>query len=611
MCGIVGYIGEKNSVPILMEGLKRLEYRGYDSAGIGCLIKGKMKVIKKEGKIANLEAILPENLYSNIGIAHTRWATHGGVNDANAHPQLGNKGKVAVVHNGIIDNYSFLKKILQGEGNIFKSDTDTEVIAHLIEKYLELLKDPEAAVKKALSQLEGTYGLVVLFSEFPELIIGARNGSPLVVGVGENEMFLASDVNAIVSYTKQVIYVDDRETILLKKDSYRTTDVKNLVVDKVIEEIEWEYEEAKKGEFSHFMLKEIFEQPDSISRTFGGGGRLLPDFGTAKLGGLNMDKRDFFDVRRIEIIAMGTAYYAGMVGAYLLESLARVPAKAEIASELRYRNPIVEKENLYFSVSQSGETADTLAAMREIQNRGGNVLGICNMVGSTIARESNGGIYIHAGPEMAVASTKAFTSQITAFILISLYIGRMRDLSLSMGKSIIKELQEIPDKMRRVLSMSEDIKKIARKYKDYKNFLFLGRGINFPIALEGALKLKEISYIHAEGFSAGDIKHGPIALVSEETPSVFIAAKGETYEKVLSNMQEIKARKGKVIAVTNFDDGRLSDIADDIIKVPESSEIFSPLITVIPLQLFSYYIAESLGRNVDRPRNLAKSVTVE
>ena len=611
MCGIVGYVGKKNAIPILMEGLKRLEYRGYDSAGIGYIQKGKMKVIKREGKVALLEEKIPEGLTAETGIAHTRWATHGGVTEANAHPQVGNNGKVAVVHNGIIDNYDFLKKMLIAEGNKFSSETDTEVIAHLIEKNLAQGNDPESAVKKTLTLLEGTYGIAVLFADHPDVLIGARNGSPLVVGVGENEMFLASDVNAIAGYTRQVVYLEDRETVLLKKDFYKTTDVANLVVNKSVEEIEWEYEECQKGEFPHYMLKEIFEQPESLKRAFGSGGRLLPDYGTAKLGGLNMEKREFFDVKRICIMGMGTAYHASMIGSYLLETLARVPSVPEIASELRYRNPIVEKETLYFAVSQSGETADTLSAMREIQNKGGKVLGICNMVGSTIARESNGGVYIHAGPEFSVASTKAFIGQVATFILLSILIGRMRDLSLTKGKELIRELQEIPAKMTQILNYKDKIKQIAEKYKKYNNFIYLGRGINYPVAMEGALKLKEISYVHAEGFSAGDIKHGPIALVSEEVPSLIIAVKGDTYEKVLGNIQEIKARNGKVIILTNYDDGRIGQIADDLILVPETSEIFSPLLTVIPLQLFAYFMADLLGRNVDRPRNLAKSVTVE
>jgi len=609
MCGIIGYVGKRKALPILMEGLKRLEYRGYDSAGIGVANRNKIRLHKKAGKISALESILPKTVAGNTGIAHTRWATHGSVNDTNAHPQTAAKGKIAVVHNGIIDNYQQLKSMLQKEGHTFVSETDTEVIAHLIEKFIN--GDLEDAVKQALSHLEGTYGLIALFSDHPDKLVAARNGSPLVVGVGEKEMFVASDPNAVIAHTRQVIYLEDRETVLLQKDSYKTTNTENFVVDKTIEEIDWDLGEIEKGNYTHFMLKEIFEQPESIERSYGGGGRLLPDFGTAKLGGLNIEKQAYFDINRIIIIGMGTAYFAAMIGAYLLENLTRIPSIAEQASELRYRNAIVEKNSLYLAVTQSGETADTLAAMREIQNRGGHVLGICNSVGSTIARESNGGVYIHAGPEIAVASTKAFTSQITVFLLLSLMIGRMRNIPLSEGKQLISELTAIPEMVRSILKKHGEIKTLAAKYKKYGNFLFLARGINFPIAMEGALKLKEISYIHAEGFSAGDIKHGPIALVNKNIPVLFIAVKGETYEKVLGNIEEIRARKGKTIVITNFTDGRLEKLADDIVFVPETTECFSPLLTVVPLQLFAYYMAAALGRDIDQPRNLAKTVTVE
>jgi glucosamine--fructose-6-phosphate aminotransferase (isomerizing) len=609
MCGIVGYVGEKNSVPILMEGLKRLEYRGYDSAGIGCIVRGKLKVMKKEGHLANLERVLPDGLSSTVGIGHTRWATHGGVNDANAHPQVGAKGKVAVVHNGIIDNYLPLKKKLVEDGVTFSSDTDTEVIAQLAARFLETGHDPEKAVRETLLLVHGTYGLVFLFTDYPDMIIGARNGSPLVVGVGDGEMFLASDANAIVHHTRQVTYMDDGETVILTRDGFRTKDLRDT--DKRIEEIEWVADDTGKNGYQDYMLKEIFEQPESVARTLGGGGRLVPEFGNAKLGGLNLERRDFFDIRRVEIIAMGTAYHAGMIGAYLLETIARIPARAEIACELRCRNPIVEKETLYFSVSQSGETADTLIAQREIRGKGGRVLGVVNMVGSTLARESDGGVYIHAGQEMAVASTKAFTSQVMGFVLITLTFARMRDLSLSDGKTLVKEISQVPQLMRRVLDGAEEIRRIARKYRDARTFLFLGRGPSYPVALEGALKLKEIAYIFSEGMSAGDVKHGPIALVSEETPVVIVAVKGDNLDKTISGMEEIKARNGRVIAVTNVDDERISRIAEDVIRVPETREALSPLLTVIPLQLLAYYIAVELKRNVDRPRNLAKSVTVE
>ncbi len=611
MCGIVGYVGPKNSVPILMEGLKRLEYRGYDSSGIGYVARGKLKVLKKEGHLAELEKILPDGLSSNVGIGHTRWATHGGVSDVNAHPQVGGKGKVAVVHNGIIDNYSQLKKKLIEEGATFSSETDTEVIAQLAAKFLSAGLDPEQAVRETLALVQGTYGLVFLFADHPELIIGARNGSPLVVGVGDGEMFLASDANAIVRHTRQVVYMNDGETVTLTRDGFRTRDLRNAEVDKRIERIDWNAEDTGKDGYHDYMLKEIFEQPESVARAFGDGGRLVPEFGNAKLGGLNLERRDFFDIKRVEILAMGTAYHAGLIGAYLLETLARIPARAEIACELRTRNPIVEKETLYFAVSQSGETLDTLMAMREIRNKGGRVMGVINMVGSTIARESDGGVYVHGGPEIAVASTKAFTSQVMSFALIALMFARMRDLSLAEGKALVKEIMTIPQLIRRTLDNAEEIRRIALKYRDAKAFMFLGRGPSYPIALEGALKLKEVAYIFSEGMSAGDVKHGPIALVNKDTPVVMIAVKGDNMDKTIGGMEEIRARKGRVIAVTNSDDERIARIADDVIRVPETREALSPILTVIPLQLLAYYIGVGLEHNVDRPRNLAKSVTVE
>ena len=609
MCGIVGYIGKRNGAPYLIEGLKRLEYRGYDSAGIAYLQRSKIKVIKKQGKIANLEKVLPETLSTHVGIAHTRWATHGEVNDINAHPHLSMNAKVAVIHNGIIDNYASIKKSLEKEGYVFQSQTDTEVLANLIEKHLK--DNPEQAMQDALHQITGTYGIAVLFKDFPDCLIGARNGSPLVLGLGQEEMFLASDPNAILGHTRQAVYLDDGEIVVLTHNDYKILTLENKEVHKTVEKIEWAAEEMDKGPFQHFMLKEIFEQPEAVQRAYAHGGRLVPGFGTAKLGGLNLSSSELLQVKQIRLIAMGTAYYAAMIGAYLLESLARLPAVAEQGAELRYRNPVVEKDCLYLAVSQSGETIDVLGAMKEIQNRGARVLGICNMVGSTIARESNGGVYIHAGPEIAVASTKAFTSQITILLLLALLLGRMKHLPLSQGKQLIQELVQVPDKMQQILARSAEIRAIALKYKDAKNMLYLGRGINYPVALEGALKLKEISYIHAEGFAAGDIKHGPLALVCAETPSVFILARGETHDKVIANIQEVKARKGRVLVVSNFMDPRLETLADDLILVPETREELSPLLTVIPLQLMAYYIAAALGRDIDQPRNLAKSVTAE
>lgn len=609
MCGIVGYIGKQDGVPFLVEGLKRLEYRGYDSAGLGYVYRGKIEIIKKEGKIAVLESHLPKKFSARLGIAHTRWATHGGVNDINAHPHLSNNGKVALVHNGIIDNYNSLKKSLEKAGYQFHSETDSEVLVNLIEK--ELNGNPEKAARNALKQVTGTYGIAVIFRDFPDRLICARNGSPLVLGIGHGEMFVASDVNAVLGHTHQAVYLEDGELAVLSHSNYRTTTLENLKVEKEIEEITWEPEEMDKGDFPHFMLKEIHEQPEAVQRAFGGGGRLVPEFGTAKLGGLNMSTQELLAVKQVRIIGMGTAFYAAYIGSYLLEFLARVPAIAENGSELRYRNPIVGDDCLYLAVSQSGETADTIAAVKEIQHRGGRVLGICNVVGSTVARESNGGVYIHAGPEIAVASTKAFTSQITILLLLALLLGRMKHLSLSHGKEIIQEFLNVPERMKQVLEKGKEIREIAEKYKHAEDFIFLGRGINYPVALEGALKLKELSYVHAEGFSGGDMKHGPIALISPKTPSLFVVAKGETHEKMIGNIQEVKARRGKVIVVANYEDPRIEELADDLIIVPETREILSPLLTTLPLQLFAYYMALALERDIDKPRNLAKSVTVE
>ncbi len=609
MCGIVGYIGKQNGIPFLIEGLKRLEYRGYDSAGLGYFYRGKIKVIKKEGKIDVLEGQIPQNLSARIGIGHTRWATHGGVNDVNAHPHLSTNGKVALVHNGIIDNHAALKKGLLGEGFGFQSETDSEILANLIEKHLN--GEPDQAVRAALKQITGTYGIVALFRDFPDRLVCARNGSPLVLGIGQGAMLVASDVNAVLGHTQQAIYLEDGELAILSPNNYLTTTLEDIKVEKRIEEITWRAEEIDKGNYAHFMLKEINEQPDAVQRAYGSGGRLLPDFGTTKLGGLNMSTQELLTVRHVRMIGMGTAYYAGMIGSFLLESLARVAAVAEKGSELRYRNPVVSGDCLYLAISQSGETADTLGAIKEVKNRGGRVLGICNVVGSTIARECDGGVYIHAGPEIAVASTKAFTSQITILLLLSLLMGRMRHLPLYEGKNLVRELTAIPGKMEEILQKKDEIQRLAIKYRRAENFMFLGRGINYPVALEGALKLKEISYIHGEGFSAGDIKHGPIALIGPETPSLFIVTKGANYEKTINNIQEVKARQGKTILVTNCEDPSLEDLADDMIVVPETREELSPFLTVIPLQLFAYYMAIALNKDVDQPRNLAKSVTVE
>ena len=607
MCGVIGYCGPKAAAPILIEGLKRLEYRGYDSAGICVGNEGALSVIKASGKIADLDVRVPEELPGTFGIGHTRWATHGEVNDINAHPHVDPSGKVALVHNGIIENYQALKEKMEEEGYRFQTETDSEIIAYLIADLYD--GDLEKAVKRTCSLLKGTYGILVVHADEPEHIVGARNGSPLVLGIGEGEMFLASDVTAILAHTKQVIYLEDGEVCSITADSYTTTDLRDRAVDKQIDFITWELEEMEKNGYETFMEKEIHEQPESIKRAMQG--RLDREYATGKLGGLNMSRRELLDVERVKIIAAGTSYHAGLVASYLLESVARIPCTAELASELRYRNPIVERNTVYFAISQSGETADTLYAMRELQRKGARVLGICNVVGSTIPRESDGGVYIHSGPEIAVASTKAFTSQITALYLVTLILGRMRHLSVEQGLSFITALERLPAQLTEILTRAETIKAVADRYAGAPDFLFLGRGINYPVALEGALKLKEISYIHAEGYSAAEIKHGPIALINEETPSLFIVPDDSLRDKVISNMKEVKARKGPVIALAVDGDEEVGRIADDTIYVPHTNELFYPFLMVVPLQLLAYYCAIKLDRNVDQPRNLAKSVTVE
>ena len=607
MCGIVGYCGTKNASSILLEGLKRLEYRGYDSAGICIGTADKLNIVKCKGKIKDLKAIVPQDFPGTYGIGHTRWATHGGVNDINAHPHVDSSGKIAIVHNGIIENFQVLKNKLAGEGHVFHTDTDSEVIAHLIEKFYS--GDLEKAVREAVLLLKGTYGIVCVHADEPGRMIGARNGSPLVLGVGENEMFLGSDVTAMMAYTKQVVYIEDGEIVDVNARGFRTSDHADREITKAVDHIDWELQQIEKDGFPTFMEKEIFEQPESIQRCMSG--RIERELATGHLGGLNLTNRELLDIERIKIIAAGTSYHAGMVAAYLLESMARIPATAELASEVRYRNPLVERNSLYFAVSQSGETADTLYAMRELQRKGARVLGICNVVGSTIPRESDGGVYIHSGPEIAVASTKAFTSQLMAFYIFSLFMARMRDMSFETGNKLVEGMLAIPEKVNQVLEQKENIRNLAIKYARAEDFLFLGRGIHYPVALEGALKLKEISYIHAEGYSAAEIKHGPIALINEQTPSLCIVSDDRLHDKVISNMKEIKARQGKVIALAVEGDREVMSIADDTILVPRTHELLYPFLMVVPLQLFSYYCALELGRNVDQPRNLAKSVTVE
>ena len=607
MCGIVGYSGKQISSEVLLQGLRRLEYRGYDSAGIAVAEGSGLRVIKRTGKIKTLREAVPAGIGEGYGIGHTRWATHGGVTEINAHPHTSADGKIAICHNGIIENYLALKEKLIKEGFEFTTETDSEVIAHLIA--FNYTGDIVRAVQTSIPLLKGTYGIVCIHADEPGRIVGARNGSPLVIGVGEGEMFLASDTTAVLAYTKQAVYMEDGEIVVIDPSGFTILDRTNQEVQKRIDTISWELEQMEKDGYQHFMEKEIREQGLSIKRAFQG--RTNGEAGTAHLGGLNMTPGELLNLERVKIIAAGTSYYAGLVGAQLLESVARIPATAELSSEIRYRNPIVEKNSLHFAVSQSGETIDTLFALRELQRKGAKVLGICNAVGSTIARESDGGTYIHSGPEIAVASTKAFTSQITVFYLFTLLIARMRHMSWEEGLEYIEALESIPAKVEQVLKASDAIRKVAEKYADAKNFLFMGRGINYPVALEGALKLKEISYIHAEGYSSAEIKHGPIALINEETPSVFIVPDDHLRDKIISNMKEVKARKGKVIALAVEGDTEVAEIADDCIFVPRTHHLFYPYVMVVPLQLFAFYIALKLGRDVDQPRNLAKSVTVE
>ncbi len=607
MCGIVGYCGPRAVSDVLIEGLRRLEYRGYDSAGISVTDGSEFTTVKKKGKIKDLAQAIEEPITGLAGIGHTRWATHGEVTDTNAHPHVDDTGKVVIVHNGIIENYEVLKTRLMSKGHVFATQTDSEVIAHLIADYYD--GDLEKALLEVLPILKGTYGLAVMHRDEPGKIVGVRNGSPLVLGVGEGEMFLASDVTAILQYTRNAIYFNDGDLVSITKDGYKTFDLNNNEVSKHIEEINWEINQIEKDGFSHFMEKEIFEQVESIKRAFTG--RLNRDSATGHLGGLDMEPRDLLQVQRVKIIAAGTSYYASMIGAYLIERIARIPAAAELSSEVRYKNPIVEANTLYFAVSQSGETADTLYAMRELQRKGARVLGICNVVGSTIARESNGGVYLHSGPEIAVASTKAFTSQLTIFYIFTLILARMRHMGVEDGLDFINALEQVPAKISEILTKTDELRALAMKYYRSANFLFLGRGLNYAVAMEGALKLKEISYIHAEGFSAAEIKHGPIALINETTPSLFIVPNDALREKVISNMKEVKARKGKLIAFAVEGDDEVAGIADDVFFVPKAHELMYPFLMVVPAQVFAYYCAMDLGRDVDQPRNLAKSVTVE
>ncbi len=610
MCGIVGYIGNRNSIPVIIEGLKRLEYRGYDSAGVGLLSGNNLHIVKNKGKVSQLEKRL-EGLEAvcTVGVGHTRWATHGQPNEINSHPHPNADGSIAVVHNGIIENYQTLKKGLIKLGYTFTSDTDTEVFSHLIDSFLQRGHSIFKATRLALNEVEGTYGLVVISKNEPDRLIAARKGSPLVLGIGEGENLIASDVSALIAHTKQVVYLGDGEIAEVFHDKFCTRTIFDEEILKEIHEVNMTLEEIDKGGYPTFMLKEIMEQAESVTNSMRG--RLLFEEGGAKLGGLIDVVDKLAQAKRIVITACGTSWHAGLVAEYMFEQFLRVPTEVEYASEFRYRNPIISPEDVIFFISQSGETADTLAAMKESQQRGALCLGVCNVVGSSIARDSDAGVYIHAGPEIGVASTKAFTGQLTVFALITLLVARRKGMSLADGQAFVTEFNTIPDKIRQILQLNDHIEKIAEEFKDAKNFLYLGRGYNFPVALEGALKLKEISYIHAEGYPAAEMKHGPIALVDENMPVVFIAPKDSTYDKIISNVEEIRARKGRVIAIASEHDETIEKYTDYVIRIPDTIRILMPILTVIPLQLLAYHVAMKKGLNVDQPRNLAKSVTVE
>ncbi|MGW3042421.1 glutamine--fructose-6-phosphate transaminase (isomerizing) [Kitasatospora sp. NPDC001159] len=608
MCGIVAYIGPKDATPFLLEGLARLEYRGYDSAGVAVTGRtGGIKLRKVKGRVADLAAAVPARFKGTTGIGHTRWATHGVPSDANAHPHLDNAERIAVVHNGIIENADELRAKLTAEGAVFRSETDTEVLSHLIAAHAAEGVELEDAVRAALGRVVGTYGIAVLDAEQPDRIVVARNGSPIVLGIGEKEMFVASDVSAMVRYTRQVVHLEDGELATVRADGFRTFTADARTTHRQPSTVDWEIDSYDTAGYEHFLLKEINEQPSSVERTLSG--RLDERFSTAHLGGLNLDARELREIRRVKILGCGSAYYAGEMGAQLIEELARIPAHSEPASEFRYRNPVIEADTLYVAVSQSGETYDTLAAVQEIKRKGGRVLGVVNTVGSAIARECDGGIYLHAGPEVSVASTKAFTSTVVAFALLALHFGRIHDLSPADGRRIVSALQALPDQIRAILDQSDAIAELAAEYADSSGMMFIGRVRGYPVAREGAQKLKEISYVHAEAYPASELKHGPLALISPELPTVALVPDDELLDKNLTTLGEIKARHGRVIAVAHRRPEE--KLADHCILVPKSEPELDPLLLNIPLQLLAYHAAVALKRDVDKPRNLAKSVTVE
>jgi glucosamine--fructose-6-phosphate aminotransferase (isomerizing) len=609
MCGIVAYVGSKGCQNLLIEGIKRLEYRGYDSSGIATIHKGKLSVVRAVGRVANLEDKLEAmgGLPGNVGMVHTRWATHGGVTDVNAHPHQDDKVGIAVVHNGIIENYASLKKLLEEKGHTFSSQTDTEVLAMLIGELYE--GDLEAAVQAALREVTGAYAIAVICAKEPDTLVVARKGSPLMVGIGNGEYVVASDGSAIISHTSQAMTLDDYNVVKLTPQGFRTSTIHNVPVTPKVQQLELELEEIELGGFQHFMQKEIFEQPKSLRNTFRG--RFNAEEGKVILGGLADHAKELTKARRIVLLGQGTALHAAMIGRYLLEDLAKIPAISEFASEFRYRNPIIEENTVTIAVSQSGETADTLAALHEAKDRGSLAMGVINVVGSTISRETDAGVYLRVGPEIGVASTKAFTGQVAVLTMIALWMGRRRFMGANDTGDLLRALDSVPEKIEKVLSMDAAVRRVTEKYVERENWLFLGRGYNYPTALEGALKLKEISYIHAEGMPAAEMKHGPIALINEGMPAVFIANRGRQYEKVMSNIQEVRARGGHVIAVATEGDTDIKRYAEDVLYIPDIPEALSPMLAVVPLQMMAYHAAVLRGHDVDKPRNLAKSVTVE
>ena len=607
MCGIIGYIGNRAAAPILMSGLRRLEYRGYDSTGVALVSAGALRVHKAAGKLAQLEAVLPKRLGGKLGIGHTRWATHGAPSDANAHPHVSADGSIAVVHNGIVENAATLRARLVAEGVVFASETDTEIIAHLIARTGE--QPIEQRVRDALALVRGTYGIAVIDASRPDCIVIARKGSPVIIGIGDREMFVASDIAALVRHTRQVVHLDDGEVAMVDARGFRTMTMDARPITKSPATVEWEDDAYERGGYAHYMRKEIFEQPEAVTRTLSG--RIEHRFHTAHFGGLNLDAGELLDVKRVKLLGCGSAYYAGITGAHLIESLARIPASAEPAAEFHYRNPVIERDTLYVAISQSGETIDTLMAAQEVRRCGGRVLGIVNVVGSSIAREVDGGIYMHAGPEVAVASTKAYTCSLVALALLALQLGRTRDLSPEQGRRLVEAMERLPADLEAALATEPHVKAIARRYAHCTSAFYIGRGPGFPIALEGAQKLKEISYIHAEAYPASELKHGPLALIDPDIPTVVALPHDGLLDKSFASIEEVRARSGPVIALTHPGDDRIAERVDAVIEVPRSEDVLNPIVMAVPLQLFAYHCALALGRNIDQPRNLAKSVTVE